>query len=148
MKIVQGDILAAPAYGVLAHGCNAQGKYQSGMAGQIRAMYPKAYDDYMAHYEKFGLIPGDVVYSEIHPDFTIANCITQKYYGRDKSVVYVYYEAVERSVRQAALYAKSRNLPLYFPRIGAGLANGDWGHLSGILARCTEDVSDVTLFTD
>ena len=125
-----GDILSVKT-GIVVQGCNAQGKMNSGLAKGLRAMYPGAFDVYAEEHAKHGLYVGQVVYYKVplpagSPVLVIANAITQKYYGRDKNVVYVDYDGLERCFVKIGNLAKDLGVPVHFPLIGAGLANGIW----------------------
>lgn len=123
-----GDILSVEK-GIIVHGCNAQGVMKSGIAKDIREKYPKVYKDYKAHEEKTGLKLGDIVYTYIKDDLLIASIITQEFYGRDKDVVYVDYDAIEQAFLSIGLVASLKKLDVHVPLIGCGLANGKWSEV-------------------
>ena len=76
-------------------------------------------------------------YSHIHDymaivgenDKVIINAYTQYGYGRDK--VYVDYDAIRSCMREIKTKYAGKRIGL--PKIGAGLAGGDWGIISGII---------------
>ena len=115
---------------VLVHGCNAQGVMGSGFAKQFKEVFPEAYDKYL---NQFKLQLGQVISVE-YGDLTICSAITQKFYGRDKNIVYVDYTAVHTVLEKVAVVAGNR--PIYMPFIGGGLANGN----REILAEIFEEV--------
>lgn len=123
--------------GIIVHGCNAQGVMGSGVAKAVRAIYPQAYEAYRSAYESKGLPLGEVVWCRVStdPPLAIANAITQKNYGRSPSVRYVDYDAVARCFATIGEIARRHNLPVHYPKIGAGLGNGDWDTLSTIIQR-------------
>lgn len=132
LKIKHGDILSVTE-GIIVHGCNAQGKYQSGIAGLIRAKYPQAYEAYYQTYldQQCSLNLGQIIPCWISPELIIINAITQKYYGRDGKR-YVNYDAVEECFEKVAAFVIDHNLresTINFPQIGAGLGGGDWNKL-------------------
>ena len=129
-----GDILSIK-HGIVVQGCNAQGKMNSGLAKQIRAEHPEAYDVYKEKYDRDGLKVGEVVWSAPQGDrhFWIANAITQKFYGRDPSIRYVDYDGVRKSLQEIAQFARANDLYVHLPRIGAGLGNGDWSVIRKII---------------
>jgi O-acetyl-ADP-ribose deacetylase (regulator of RNase III) len=137
MKIIykQGDLLECTEK-VIVHGCNSMGVMGSGVALAIRKKYPEAYDTYKAAYENGGLELGEVV-GAYSGDKLILNAITQRYYGRDKLKVYADYEAIRdvfRSINEQCEYCS-----IAIPKIGAGLANGDWNVIEKIIeAECTD----------
>lgn len=135
----KGDLLTSDIHHI-AHGCNAQGVMRSGIAKSIRAMYPKAFDDYYDQYVYQGnsLTPGQVITTQL-VDRVIFNMITQEYYGRDENVVYVDYEAIRIGILAINLYANCRSVEtIGFPMIGAGLANGNWKIIENIIETTAE----------
>lgn len=134
MLIVKDDILKQTK-GIIIHGVNCQGAMGSGIALQIRQKYPQVYNDYC----DFVLNPknqnllGKIVISIIKDDFFIVSAFTQEFYGRDKNRVYVDYNAIKTVFNQINKLAKETKLPVLFPMIGAGLANGDWNLITRII---------------
>jgi O-acetyl-ADP-ribose deacetylase (regulator of RNase III) len=128
----KGDLLAVTT-GVIIHGCNAQGVMGAGVAKQIRDKYPQAYKAYLeGHYTL-----GTVSLAMIYPKLIIANAITQKYYGNQINVVYVDYGAVDKCFKELTnVFAE--DIPFHIPRIGAGLAQGDWNVIEDIINKNTQ----------
>jgi O-acetyl-ADP-ribose deacetylase (regulator of RNase III) len=150
LKTHYDDLLENVKEGIIVHGCNAQGKMRSGFAKQLRATYPKAYNDYKQAYD-FGQVQvGRVVLSEVPPHcdkFVIANAITQQFYGTDKDVVYVDYDAISTCFMKISRYAIQRGISqLHFPKIGAGLANGDWDRILKIIQDAVDPSIELNLW--
>lgn len=148
-----GNLLSVEE-GIIVHGCNAQGVMGSGVAAAVRETYPQAYEAYRALYQKArdqGLkdLPlGKIAWFRVSesPKLAIANAITQQYYGRDSNVRYVSYEAIEEAFGRIAKVAREHQLPVHYPLIGAGLANGDWSIIADIIDKQLEGVQH-TLWT-
>lgn len=141
MKIVYktGDLLEAPER-VICHGCNAQGKMGAGLAVPIKKKYPEAFKAYRDLYEMQGnrLETGQVAIAECPDGRTVINAVTQEFYGREPGIVYVDYGAVRRVMQQIDSWAGERGtltdvVSVAFPKIGAGLANGDWEVIESII---------------
>ena len=131
MKIeyVEGDLLKTEIRHII-HGCNARGVMGSGVAKAIRDKYPQAYRDYNDMYNSNGLELGQICVSVQDDGKVIHNAITQKNFGRDTSNVYVSYWAIAEVFRKI----ESWNVgTIAMPKIGAGLANGDWNVISAII---------------
>jgi len=135
----QGNILSNTS-GIIVHGCNAQGVMGSGIAKQIKEMYPSAYAVYKEHVFSSGLKLG--TYSSVRPyvyqDLVIVNMITQQYYGKD-SKKYVSYDAIHEGFTklfQGLESASMQNLPVRFPAIGAGLGGGNLEVILSIIQSC------------
>lgn len=125
----KGDLLNTEIRHIL-HGCNTRGVMGSGVAKAIRDMYPKAYQDYNDKYNNYGLELGSIVVSIQDEGKVIHNAITQQDYGRDPSRVYVSYWAIANVFRQIESWHIKE---IALPKIGAGLANGDWNVIEAII---------------
>lgn len=137
MKIeyITGNLLLTDVKHIV-HGCNSRGVMASGVAKAIRGWYPLAYQNYDAVYNSNGLELGDIVVS-VQPDGkTIHNAITQQDYGRDSSRVYVSYWAVAEVFRKINRWGIKE---IALPKLGAGLANGDWNVISAIIENTLID---------
>jgi len=135
-----GDLLQAK--GLIVHRVNSQGVMASGVAKQIRETYPEAYKHYIASIEYNGKgVTGYCTYYRHSNDTVIVNAVTQKYYGRDSSVTYVSYDAVRKCFREInkVLPAFPNITDINFPKIGAGLGNGNWDVISKIIDEEIDD---------
>lgn len=145
LKIKEGDLFKhLPQKCIIAHGCNAQGKMNSGFAKEIRIRFPSNYLFYRSEYLHTGLSVGDVLFHTTK-EVTIANVISQHHYGRDKDIVYVDYAGLEKGMTMVASYTTIQDKPLHLPLIGGGLANGDKAILLEIFNRTLNGV-DATLW--
>jgi O-acetyl-ADP-ribose deacetylase (regulator of RNase III) len=131
MKIeyVKGDLLNTDIKHII-HGCNSRGIMSAGVAKAIRDKYPKAYQDYIDSYNSFGLELGTIVSSVQDDGKIIHNAITQKNCGIDSNKIYVSYWAVANVFN----YINTLGIEyIAMPKIGSGLANGDWNVISAII---------------
>jgi O-acetyl-ADP-ribose deacetylase (regulator of RNase III) len=142
IQYIEGDLLSSREP-VIAHGCNAQGVMGSGIAKAIRDEYPTVYKDYRDVYEEQGnkLHLGQVITTRTL-ERTILNIISQEYYGRNPNVVYVSYDAIEKAILRIN---KMGYVRVAFPKIGAGLANGNWELISHII-QTTSDFTPVVYY--
>lgn len=124
-----GDIFTTDC-NYIVHGCNSRGTMGAGVAKLIRQKYPKAYQDYIDVYNNNGLILGDFYCSEQPDGKVIINAITQENYGTDR--VQVSYWAIANVFRNLNLCGIKK---LALPKIGAGLAGGDWDVISAIISN-------------
>jgi O-acetyl-ADP-ribose deacetylase (regulator of RNase III) len=154
IEYIKGDLLASPEP-LIVHGCNAKGAYASGFAGAVRAKHAFAYDAYMNTNKEIGLKLGTINWAE-DDNLIIGNAITQANYGRDGKL-YVSYEAV-RAVMRIVNAAGSEGIPygrfrhgydrVAMPKIGAGLAGGDWDTIAGIIEEELTSVLPVVYVLD
>lgn len=143
---VYGDIITFAEEGefdIIVHGCNLHGVMGAGVARQIADKYPEALiaDRASLHLpERLGAYTFVPVQSPQGHRFIIVNGYTQRNHGTDRRQVdYDAVTSVFQLVR--ANFGEHR---IAYPRIGAGLAGGDWNILKGIIDT-TLDGTDHTL---
>ena len=134
MKTVQGDLLQlaeAGAFDVIVHGCNCRCRMGRGIALTIRQLYPEAYRADCAtragDRSKHGTFTSaDIVRGAAR--FTIVNAYTQFEWRGERNADYDAIRAAMRAI--ARTYAGHR---IGYPKIGAGLAGGDWSLIASII---------------
>lgn len=135
MHIVKGDLIELAASGrfdVIVHGANCQCVMGAGIAKTIRERFPEAYDADLQTAKGDRSKLGTISCAQVSRDggsLWVVNAYTQfDYRGRG---VRVDYEAV----RSAMGHVKQRfgGQRIGYPKIGAGLARGDWAQLSRII---------------
>jgi len=126
---------------IIAHGCNCFNNMGGGIAYQIQALFPEAqkvdfFTTKIGDRNKMGTFT-----KATQGDKTIYNLYTQYKYGHDK--VYVEYDklkesmiALKNDLIKQNLYESSK---IGFPRIGCGLARGDWGIVKEIIEKVFDD---------
>lgn len=124
---VQGNLLLSDC-DVIAHQCNCQGVMGSGIARQIRDMYPVAYtaflEDKRTPEDKLGTF--SLAYNSVGNLKFIFNLYGQIYYGRDGKQ-YTNYKALSESIHRMLDTLDGRQFKIGLPKyIGCGLAGGDW----------------------
>lgn len=111
--------------GVICHGVNCQGAMNSGVARAIRDKWPEVYDAYklvptghavLGTAQRVGLTNDDSLF--------VVNCFTQLFYGKNGRFADAH--AIETSLWKAYEWADYYDLPLYMPKIGAGLGGLSW----------------------
>lgn len=129
-------------FDAIAHGCNCFHTMGAGIAKQIAKEFPRALDvdQNTTGYGDFKKLGG---YSSVITEFgTIYNAYTQLYPGReDEDRLYV-------AIQDAFTWINKDNgngLVLGIPKIGAGLAGGNWGTIEGIIDRVSTKLSIVVV---
>jgi len=144
-----GNVLDVP-HGVIVHGCNSHGIMRSGIAKEVVRRFPGAFQVYADEYNRClaqglpGLILGTFTVHWVTPTKAIVNAITQKDYGRDPNRIYVDYEALGKAFLELSTLDKNlRTVGLmygiHFPKIGCGLANGDWDIVKPLIDEVVSD---------
>lgn len=135
MKTLPGDLLQLALDGhfdVIIHGCNCQCQMGKGIALSIKRLFPEAYvaDRETAKGEASKL--GTVSIAEIKRNgrvFHIVNGYTQ-YHWRGEGVK-ADYEAIRGVMRTVRSTFPGKRIG--YPKIGAGLAGGDWNLIRAII---------------
>ena len=148
LKVVTGNLLNEDR-GILVHGVNCQGKMGAGIALEVKRRYPKAYHSYLdrckwSNFDPFRML-GFVDFVQINDNLVIANAFIQDTYGNDGRR-YVSYDAIDRCFIEINQYALRTGLPVKYPRIGAGLAGGNWDIISAIINVNLAPSVDQSLF--
>lgn len=119
---------------LVIHGCNMQGQMGSGVAKLVKDLHPEAYLAYKQTQRRYGLKLGQVVmWENPENDRSIANAITQEFYGRDSRRQYVSYDAVVVALQAVVKYMENMpDMPIHLPMIGGGLGGGDRKRLIAI----------------
>ena len=133
--VIRGDLIKLALDGVfdvIIHGCNCQCAMGAGIAKAIKTTFPEAYkadcETKKGDRAKMGTISFATVERNGHT-ITIVNGYSQFHWHG--SGVLAEYDAI-RSIMQAV---KSRfsGKRIGYPKIGAGLAKGDWRMISRII---------------
>lgn len=139
----QGDLMQAPE-DIIAHGVNCRGVMGSGVARLIKEQYPKAYYAYMDKADWEGWRTGEMQVVLAPNGKWIANCATQDAY-LPRGVCHADYDGIRDAMETLKSFAKAKGLSIAMPKIGAGLAGGDWNKIQAILAEVFNDYN-VTVY--
>jgi len=124
----------------IVHGCNCFCKMGAGIAKQIKQSFPCAYEaDCMSESGDKAKL-GTYSTSKPRGCSFIVNAYTQFEYGRNKR--HANYDAI-RSVFKL-INQNFIGASIGIPKIGAGLAGGDWSVIKSIIDEATPDI-DITL---
>ena len=138
IEYIKGDLVKSDC-DVIIHGCNCFCNMGAGIAKQIRETYPEAYETdkltTRGDKNKLGQISYTRVVNKYFPDKVVyvVNAYTQFTYGRKDGEIYADYIAIrEAMVRINELFSDTHDVQfkIGLPKIGAGLARGDWNIIS------------------
>jgi O-acetyl-ADP-ribose deacetylase (regulator of RNase III) len=137
IKIIDGDVFQGSEE-VLIHGCNCQGVMGGGVAAQVRALYPYAYSEYVNLSRAEGLKLGQIQVIT-YPDIIIVNAMTQDRFGTCE--LHADYDAIRTCLKKVATHLPRKTIRM--PKIGAGLAGGDWNIIYPIVEEelCNSEVT-------
>lgn len=129
----KGDLLEAQEP-IIAHSVNAQNKFGAGLAKQISEKYPFVKEQYLKYGVTNSWEIGDIQYVYVGDKF-IANCCTQEFYGRYKD--YNDYNSYYKVFIELACFCERHHFEtIGIPRMGSGLAGGEWSKIEKILRNC------------
>jgi len=135
MKSVTGDLLLLALDGrfeVIVHGCNCQCAMGKGIALSIKQQFPEAYDADLRTTKADPAKLGTISFAQINRPparFTVVNAYTQ-FHWRGQGVL-ADYDAIRAAFR--LIKQRFSGLRIGYPKIGAGLAKGDWNTIAAII---------------
>lgn len=138
---VAGDATQPQGEGnkILVHVCNDLGKWGKGFVLAVSRRWKAPEQQYKLWAEgktdqKFKL--GEVQFVQVQEDLWVANLIGQqgiKTHNSKASVPPIRYDAIRQGLQKVADFAVEKEASIHMPRIGAGLAGGDWKKISEII---------------
>lgn len=143
IKYLRGDLLDSKS-DIIAHGCNCSNGFGSGVAKAVSIKYPKVKQAFHDKYEEDGWKLGDVQFVFTHDGKVVANCATQQAY-LPRGINHADYDAIRKCMILVKDFAKASNKTIGIPKLGAGLAGGDWAIIEEILKDVFSDY-DITIY--
>ncbi|MFP4552193.1 MAG: macro domain-containing protein [Spirochaetales bacterium] len=150
LTYVTGDATAPGGEGpkVIAHVCNDVGKWGRGFVVALSKRWDEPEAQFRAWYrsgEEFAL--GKVQFVQVEDELWVANMVGQRDVKAQGGVPPIRYEAVAEALGRVAEFARDRGASVHMPRIGAGLAGGDWDEIARIVRQeCVDRGVEVTVY--
>ncbi len=135
MKVVRGDLIELALQGqfdVVVHGCNCMCAMGAGIAKAIRATFPEAYQADLATARGCRDKLGSISFAQVERQgrsIVVVNGYTQ-FHWRGRGTL-VDYDALRSVMGRVKKRFSGRRIA--YPRIGAGLARGDWQRIAEII---------------
>lgn len=141
-------VLQNKEFQIFAHGCNCFCNMGAGIAKIIKQIFPQVYKaDKSTIYgdkDKLGTIDIVAVGDVTSPKFVI-NAYIQYDFGKNK--INVDYNAVESCFKSTNEFiTKYEFTELTIPKIGAGLAGGDWKIIEEIIKKSIDDKVTINVY--
>lgn len=148
IQYVKGDATRPWGEGskIIAHCCNDEGRWGAGFVKALTRRWPDVENAYRLWYRtgrcldgrvqvvgKFGL--GSVQFIEVETQLWVANVIGQHGVRRTENKHPIRYEAIHSGLFQVNVRARINNATIHMPRMGAGLAGGDWSRIEEIIQK-------------
>lgn len=137
---------------LIVHICNTMGGWGAGFVLAISRRWPypeEAYREWYRRRDEVRFVLGDIqmvaVAAEGINDIWVVNMLAQEGYGRRNEGQHrtsepdatppIRYEALRQCLQKVAVNANAFRTPasIHMPRIGCGLAGGDWGKVEPII---------------
>lgn len=138
VRTITGDIIKLAKtgdYSYLAHGCNCQRRMKSGLAKQIVENFPRVEEadnqTIKGDWKKLGTIN-----LTEYPEVTIINAYTQFFYGTNSRKLD--YEALYKCLEKIDELMSGED-SLLIPKIGCGLAGGNWRIVKTMIQEVLKD---------
>lgn len=146
IKYIKEDIFKTDCI-IIAHGCNCLGAYGAGIAKLMADKFPQSKFEYVNKFKTSGWKLGEVQFVKSNNKI-IANCATQHNYGGGAKYgkVYVDYAAIQTVMEKLYKYSTEHNLTIAIPKIGAGLAGGNWTKIESIINNVFKDKEIVVYY--
>jgi len=138
IQFVRGDATApvGSEARIIAHVCNDVGAWGKGFVLALSRRWPGPAEAFKRWYEGRGgndFAPGAVQFVSVGDGVWVANMIAQHGLRPVDGIPPIRYEALGRCLEQLAIEAKARNASVHMPRIGCGLAGGEWGRVESLI---------------
>ena len=140
IRYVQGDATRPTGSGlkIIAHVCNDIGGWGRGFVVALSQRWSEPESAYRRWYagrasNDFGL--GAVALVPVEDDIVVANIIGQHDIVASADGPPVRYEAIEAGLADLAADAVTKGATVHMPRIGCGLAGGEWASVEPIIVR-------------
>ncbi|AFD27871.1 MULTISPECIES: macro domain-containing protein [Deinococcus] len=141
LRLVQGDATqpVGPGPKVIVHLCNDVGAWGKGFVLALGHRYPAARQQYRAWAQGHDALPfalGQVQFVTVQPYLHVAHLIGQHGIARKDRKPQeppIRYEAVREGLGRVRDFAQQQQASIHMPRIGTGLAGGDWTVILGLI---------------
>lgn len=133
---------------IIAHICNDQGAWGKGFVLALSRRWRQPAEEFKAWFkEGSGFELGAVQFVQVEPDVCVANMIGQHGLKAQKGVPPIRYEALRTCLEAVASKAEELGATVHMPRIGCGLAGGEWSKVEPIILEtlCEKGI-EVTVY--
>jgi len=140
VRYVAGDATKV-SYGggrkIIAHIVNDKGRWGKGFVMAISREWGKgpqrAYFEWHRDRPQSGFRLGSVQFVVVSPRIEVANMVSQSGTKTGSQGAPIRYGALEEALGSLAQHAAEAGATVHMPRIGCGLAGGDWTRVAGLV---------------
>jgi O-acetyl-ADP-ribose deacetylase (regulator of RNase III) len=127
---------------IIAHICNNKGKFGAGFSGELAKKFPESIQSYLSHIkvmEKLEIPTLGTIHIKKYPikKHTIVDMIAMDGVRSKINIVPLRYQALEKCLQTLRDYLEFNfiNAAIKMPKIGSGLAGGDWNKIVEIIDK-------------
>jgi O-acetyl-ADP-ribose deacetylase (regulator of RNase III) len=123
---------------IIVHVCNDIGGWGRGFVVALSKRWPEPEQRYRAWHrgeEKAPFALGEVQFVQVSEGVWVANMIGQRDVRTFGGVPPVRYDAITKGLQRVAEEAQRINASVHMPRIGCGLAGGNWEEVGRIVEQ-------------
>lgn len=133
-----------PGNKIIAHVCNDIGGWGRGFVLSLSRKWPQPEQSYRRWYQEQDnaeewppMKLGQTIFVPVQPDIYVANMVGQHgVLTKDDGTPPIRYGAVEECLRDVEKFARDfDHASVHMPRIGCGLAGGEWSEVEAIINR-------------
>jgi len=139
IKYIKGDATSPIEEGnkVIVHICNDIGGWGRGFVMAISAKWKSPESKYREWAKsKTGFELGETQIVQVEEDLWIGNMIAQRGIKRSSNgAPPVRYESIDKCLETIRDFALQNNCSVHMPRIGCGLAGGQWKHIEPLIIK-------------
>ncbi|WP_439624215.1 macro domain-containing protein [Gemmata sp.] len=131
---LKGDATCPQARGtkIVCHVCNDLGKWGKGFVLAVSRRWKEPEAAYRT-WAAAGLKLGEVQFVQVEPHIWVANMVGQRGVRTGSSGPPIRYAAVAACLRHVAQKALELGASVHMPRIGCGLAGGEWSRIEPLV---------------
>lgn len=127
---------------IIAHICNDTGGWGAGFVLCLSKRWSKPQEDYLEWFNsKKGFVLGEVQFVNVQNDISVANMIAQRDIEPINNVPPIRYDALKKCLAKVAKFALQNSSSVHMPRIGCGLAGGEWEKVENIIKQTLLDAN-------
>lgn len=132
INYLKGDATKPSIIGnkIIAHCCNDIGAWGRGFVLSLSARWSEPERRYREMSPKH---LGDTQFVKVESDVWVANIIGQHGIRMIDNIPPIRYDALRSGLRRVGRFSGEINASICLPRIGAGLAGGDWSIIENII---------------
>jgi O-acetyl-ADP-ribose deacetylase (regulator of RNase III) len=121
---------------IIAHICNDIGGWGAGFVLCLSQRWSKPQEDYLEWFNsKKNFALGEVQFVNVQDDISVANMIAQENIEPLNGIPPIRYGALKECLEKVAEFALKNGSSVHMPRIGCGLAGGEWEKVESIIKQ-------------